>query len=51
MDFGETKKMCRGKLDQQTQLKIKVLGYFQKKLWCSVSEGRKQQIDKVSLSL
>lgn len=51
MDFGETKKMCRGKLDQQKQLKVKVLGYFQEKLWCPVSGGRKQQIDKVSLSL
>ena len=51
VDFGETNKMCRGKLDQQKQLKVKVLGYFQKKLWCRVSEGRKQQIDKVSLSL
>lgn len=51
MDFGETKKMCRGKLDQQKQLKVKVLGYFQKKLWYRVSEGRTQQIDKVSLSL
>ena len=51
MDFGETKKMCRGKLDQQKKLKVKVLGYFQNKLWCCVSEGRKQQIDKVNLSL
>lgn len=51
VNFGETKKMCRGKLDQQKQLKVKVLGYFQKKLWYRVSEGRRQQIDKVSLSL
>ena len=49
VDFGETKKMCRWKLDQQKQLKGKVLGYFQKKLWCHVSEGGKQQIEKVSL--